>query len=122
MNVLLRPVSDIFGFDHIPETYIPVLWFEQRVTADQKMADQINLALTIPCAGRIMGIVLACVGLLIIIYSPFSNFIKRQYCMRGDINENHPENPKKEITPLLVIQNSVKIVPSEQQIIKDSST
>lgn len=122
VNVLVRPVSDIYGFDDIPQTYIPVLWFEQRVTADQKMADQLNFALAVPCAGRILGIVLACIGFLMILYQPLVNCLKRHCCNKNDMTENHPESPKKEVSPLLIIQSSVKIVPSEQKHMKDSPT
>lgn len=81
------------------------MWFEQRVTVDQDIIDNLQKAQLASCYGRFAGAVFACLGLIMILITPFKNCITKQCSKNVPINEH--EIKKEEIR--LIKQNSVKV-------------
>ncbi len=92
---------------------MPILWFEQYVKMDETTAQQFKLVLAIPTIGRIFGISLFAIGVLVLIVCPVFNFYRKKQL--EDFSEEmikvNGDDSKKEVSPLLnkfpSIQNAV---------------
>lgn len=111
LNFLIRPEPGINTFKNFPEKYIPVMWFEQRVTVGQDIIDNLQKAQMASCYGRFAGVVFACLGLIMILYQPFKDFLTKQCSENIPINEL--ETKKDELR--LIEHNSVKIMAGDQR-------
>lgn len=98
-------------YQDVKETYMPILWFEQRVKMDDAAANEIKLALNMPTTGRIAGIVLCVVGIIMSIWYPLDNLIRRKRQIKpNDIQDLNKIVNKAEVSPLLIIKNGCKNV------------
>lgn len=68
-NFLLREVEDVALYQLHPTVFIPAMWFEQKFTMSEEMAEQIKLALSVPSIGQMAGIEIFCFGLILVIIS-----------------------------------------------------
>lgn len=68
-NLLLREVEDIALYQLHPTVFIPSMWFEQKFTMNEEMAEQIKFALRVHQTGRVVGIEMFCFGAILVIIS-----------------------------------------------------
>lgn len=87
-NFLLRDYEDISLYQDLPTKFIPAMWFEQKFTMTEEMAEQIKFALKIPSMGQIVGIQILCFGLICVIISSIIRCIanRRARDIPNDIN------------------------------------
>lgn len=77
LNILVRPVSQISIYERIPETYMPILWFEQHVIMSKEVSGQIAEVLSYPVKGQLGGIVFVIIGLCVLSFMPLLNLVKK---------------------------------------------
>lgn len=65
-------------FKDVPQVFMPILWFEQRVTLTEDLASEISMALSIPKTGQICAIVVIIVGLIMLLWFPVHRCIRRK--------------------------------------------
>lgn len=64
---------------------MPLFWVEQKFVMDAETSSQIRLALNIPLYGRIIGVLLSIVGLLLM----STKHLKRLFCATKPISKAH---------------------------------
>lgn len=75
LNLLVRPLPGVTLFKDVPEAFIPILWFEQRVTMLPEMADELKKVFIVPTIGYcVLGAVIF-VGLIMIFWFPVATLL-----------------------------------------------
>lgn len=87
LNMLVRPVPNVGLFREAPTLFLPMLWFEQKLTIPEEMANELAIAVAIPSIGYIFAITLIFIGFSCILWIPIDR------CLR---KEKYDKNPKKE--------------------------
>ena len=62
------------------------MWFEQKFTMNEAMAEQIKFAVTVHSTGRVVGVEIFCFGAILVIISSI---------IRCIANRQHSENPNE---------------------------
>lgn len=65
-------------FANVPTVFMPILWFEQRVTLTEELASDISMALSIPQTGQICAIVVIVIGLIMLLWFPVHRCLRRK--------------------------------------------
>ncbi|CRL01879.1 CLUMA_CG015086, isoform A [Clunio marinus] len=115
-NLLVQPIEEISLFQEVRRVFMPVMWFEQKYQMDEKTAKMIKFAVTIPWIGRIIGIILFALGLILCIISFIMCCVNARKMSHKDETEinlgerNVQTHFKKEVSPLLSRGKMPKIV------------
>uniref|UniRef100_A0A182QLD0 Scavenger receptor class B n=1 Tax=Anopheles farauti TaxID=69004 RepID=A0A182QLD0_9DIPT len=64
INEHLQPISGISLYENVPDVMIPMIWFRQRATLTQELAEQAKLALALPSLGTYVAIFFASIGII----------------------------------------------------------
>lgn len=78
VNMLIRPTPNIALYEEAPQLFFPVLWFEQKVQINDEMASDIKIASSIPTIGYICAGILSVIGVLILLWIPFDQFVRQK--------------------------------------------
>ncbi|XP_058819875.1 protein croquemort-like [Topomyia yanbarensis] len=65
INMLLQPVKGFKMYEKVPKIMVPMLWFTQRATLTQELANQAKMALVLPELGIYIAIFFGAVGVLL---------------------------------------------------------
>lgn len=105
VNFLLKDIEDIALFQSCPETFIPTLWVEQKYKIDEKMIEELKIAVQVPYFGRIVGLIIFVLGIACVLITMIIKCISRQALKETEVNlpELKTENrkPKEKSSPLL---------------------
>jgi len=105
VNFLLQDIEDIALFQSCPTTFIPTMWVEQKYKIDEKMTDELKIAVKVPFFGRIVGLIISVLGIVCVLITVIIKCISRQVLKENDVNlpELKGENrkPKEKSSPLL---------------------
>ncbi|XP_066906995.1 protein peste [Halyomorpha halys] len=71
INLLLEPTSGISLFEDVPTIYFPMIWFEQKVTITEALADEVRLVLRLPFIGQCFSSFLVIVGIVMILLAVY---------------------------------------------------
>ncbi|KAL7034796.1 hypothetical protein ACKWTF_008098 [Chironomus riparius] len=123
LNFLLKDSEDIALFQSCPTTFIPTLWVEQKYKIDEKMIDELKIAVKVPYFGRIVGLIIFVLGIVCVLITIIIKCITRQTLKEADVNlpEIKGENrkPKERSSPLLTdgkLRQNIKIQKMDQQV------
>lgn len=86
LNMLIRPVPNVGLYKEAPTVFLPMLWFEQKLTIPPKMASEISMVTTILSLGYVFAIFLILLGFACIVSVPVYR------CFRKDKYESHIKN------------------------------
>ncbi|XP_058445850.1 protein croquemort-like [Malaya genurostris] len=64
INMHLQPIKGIKMYENMPDIIVPMLWFTQRATLTEDLANQAKMALVLPKLGIYISIFLGTVGIL----------------------------------------------------------
>lgn len=87
------------------------MWCEQVMTLDQAEIDDIKFALSVPRLGRIVGIVIALIGVFLLAYIPVFEFLKKQCSPTKSSSVSAAKEEKKSVSPLLQNKANIQMVP-----------
>lgn len=65
-------------YNDIPPVFMPILWFEQRVTLPKELASEIILAISIPRTGYICAVIVIIIGATMLFWLPISNLLSKK--------------------------------------------
>uniref|UniRef100_U5EUH2 Putative plasma membrane glycoprotein cd36 n=1 Tax=Corethrella appendiculata TaxID=1370023 RepID=U5EUH2_9DIPT len=88
LNVLIQPDTHISLYEDVQKIFLPVLWFEQRVTMTKDVADEISVALSVPIYGQMIGVVILIIGLSLIFLYLFKKILCLQQRRIKDVEES----------------------------------
>lgn len=127
INMLIEPVKNIALYEKVPYKYMPLLWFEQKVTISEEMASDLRVVLSIPTTGSICASVLIAIGILMISWLPLKRYCNSKLRRKSGKattlgNENLEKGP--EGSPLMEkngkLTNVVFLQPSTKDILNTS--
>lgn len=78
VNMYIQPTENIALYQEAPTIFMPLLWFEERFTMDQKDRDQMKQALAIRWIGRLLGIVVLAIGIILLLLISIVNCMKKR--------------------------------------------
>ena len=119
-------------FSGIQKTFLPVLWFEQKVSMKPEFADEIASALSVPITGTISFIVIFFIGLLMTFWftcdALLCKLLKRQQKISHTeqnisiamLPEKFKESDQKNDIKLVVEQHPLMTVSSESEKQKEA--
>ncbi|XP_063701397.1 protein peste-like [Culicoides brevitarsis] len=77
LNLLISPNPNVGIYADVPRHFMPILWFEQRVTATPELAEELAVALKVPMIGQICSIIVIVIGLILLLWFPVTKLIRR---------------------------------------------
>lgn len=63
LNLLIDPIPRLNMYKDVPRLFMPVLWFEQHVTASPNVAMIVKAVLNVPITGQIIGLIIFLFGI-----------------------------------------------------------
>lgn len=87
-------------YKNVPRKFMPVLWFEQHVVANEDVATKVKLILAGPLAGQLLGISFLIIGVMLLLASWL--FKRDEYKIPLTMKSNLKTEPQKpESLPLV---------------------
>lgn len=124
LNMFIRPVPNVGLYQEAPTLFLPMLWFEQRLTIPQKMANDIFLVTTILSVGYAFAIGLILIGFVCILSVPIYRCIRRDkyesQIKNGTINGSKCLEKLPEGSPLMANNKHLDITtkkPSDSAVV-----
>lgn len=78
LNLLISPNKPIGLYNDVPRKFMPILWFEQRVTISPELAEEIKTALNVPIIGQICAIVVIIIGLIMLLWCSIDKLLRKK--------------------------------------------
>lgn len=109
LNLLINTNPNIGIYSKVPKHFMPVLWFEQRVTMPPEIATGITIAKSIAWIGQVGTVILLIIGLTMLLWLPLSyfrhkKFIGKEYDGERQAARKELEKPKKLEDSLLLLE------------------
>lgn len=82
INLLISPNPNIALYTDVPKHFMPILWFEQRVTISPEMAAGIAMSTNVSWIGQVCSVIVLIIGLLMLLWFPFDWLMKQ---ITGDV-------------------------------------
>jgi scavenger receptor class B protein 1 len=109
-NVLFRNDPGVTLFKDIKDTIIPAMWVEYEVTVHEGKVADLKMAVMMASMGRIVGIVLIAIGIILVIFIPVLNIFKKQFIPdENDAQEASTSRDKNSVSPLLQKQKTTEM-------------
>lgn len=70
----------------VPRHFMPILWFEQRVTTTPELAEELVMALKVPMIGQICSIIVIIIGLIMLLWFPVTKVIRRHLASSNQVH------------------------------------
>lgn len=108
LNLLITPNPNVGIYSKVPKHFMPILWFETRVTMPPEIATGITIAKSIAWIGQIGSVIVLIIGLtmflwLILNYFRHKKFIGKEYDGEMQMTRKELEKPKKLEDSLLLL-------------------
>lgn len=92
LNLLIRPNPQMALYADVPQVFMPILWFEQRVTLTKDLASEISMALSIPQTGQICAIIVIIIGLIMLLWFPVHRCVRRKVVQVHSVDNKNNVN------------------------------
>ncbi|XP_037037041.1 protein peste-like [Bradysia coprophila] len=86
INLLITPSPTIGMYKNVPKHFMPILWFEQRVTVSPEIVAKIRLATGIPCIGQVGSLTVLAIGVIMVLWLPIHRFLCKR--VTGKVHSN----------------------------------
>ncbi|KAK9876973.1 hypothetical protein WA026_016003 [Henosepilachna vigintioctopunctata] len=97
VNMLLQPIEDISLFDNVPRVFIPIFYFDQKVSIKDHLVTSIKLVQNFPEICMTASISILVIGLLGIIGLAINFFFDCKF------SRGHPQHPIEQVkTPAII--------------------
>ncbi|XP_055375789.1 protein peste-like [Condylostylus longicornis] len=97
LNILIEEFPGISLYRGVRKSYLPLLWFEQKVKIPEEVAHELKFIPTVVMIGHIIAGVIFAIGLIMAFWVPINNCIRRCH---GELKCNN-KTPKPKSTKLL---------------------
>lgn len=109
LNLLISPNPNIGIYSKVPKHFLPILWFEQRVTMPPEIATGITIAKSIAWIGQVGFVLVLIIGLAMLLWFPLNyfrhiKFIGKEYDGERQVARKEFEKPKKLEDSLLLLE------------------
>ena len=101
LNLLVTPIPRFNLYKNVPRRFMPVLWFEQHVTASENQATIVKLLLAAPTAGQIFGLTFVIIGITLMLAACI--FVRDECELNYDVKTEFEKTKLPESLPLLVV-------------------
>ncbi|CAD7080065.1 unnamed protein product [Hermetia illucens] len=111
INMLVQPVKNIKLYEDAPYVFMPLLWFEQKVTIPEAMANELRMVVAIPTTGQICASVIFIIGLVMLVILPIRRMYRQKYKVdttekvKAKLDNGVAVEKGPEISPLLEKKN-----------------
>lgn len=78
MNMLIRPIPNIFLYKYAPHMLFPIAWYEQKLIIPSDFASKIKILVTIPLIGYMATAIAFIIGTILIFWWPVARMINRK--------------------------------------------
>ncbi|KAG4079636.1 hypothetical protein HA402_010416 [Bradysia odoriphaga] len=107
LNLLINPNAEIGIYSKVPKHFMPILWFEQRVTMPPEIAIGITIAKSISWIVQVGFVIVLIIGLTMLLWRPI-NYFWHNFDAERQVARKELEKPKKrEDLPLLLKKEGI---------------
>lgn len=78
VNLLINPNPKVGLYNKVRKHFMPILWFEQRVTISPIMATGIRIATSFTWIGQTCSAIVLIIGLIMVVWLSLNHFLHRR--------------------------------------------
>ncbi|XP_075153553.1 protein peste-like [Haematobia irritans] len=93
VNMLVEPLKGVSLYEDVPRTFLPLIWFEQRVRITPELASDLKMIPRVLLGGQIFAAILLAIGIVMLVWFPVQHLcLSRRH--RNSITLHNSENGK----------------------------